>query len=600
MPIPPVANAGDDRAVDVSRDVTLTAIELSEPNQSVVWRQVGGPDVTDGARRLRGNDATFLAPGEPSTLFFEVDVTGRGGEVETDDLRIDVFEDADQTVFVDGAAGDDGNDGSRGRPFRSLRRALDFTNGSSTDIYVRTTGETYSTGDALLNSGSSIFGGYDADWIRDTDRRTAITGSGAGVRVFDSVRSVISAVAVVGPDIDGTEPSYGVVAASTGELVIEHASIVAGRSSVVSIGVSTEAVGSLIVTDSTIRGGTGGDGAHGGDAADATAVAENGATAPNDPPRPGAGGGNGGSGGAGGEDLEPGDDGELSTGGAGGESRQGGGAGAGGDGGVGGIGGDGGIDDAGGASQAAGGQPGQSGSRGLGGGGGGGGGGLILHDGGGGGGGGGGGAGGAAGQGGGGGYLSVGLRLTATDEVVLRATTIEGGVAGRGGAGGIGGRGGDGGGGGGGADGISTFVDTAGAGGGGGGGAAGGRGGSGGGGAGGRSVGIITTGSGSIEVSDSTIRGGAGGDGGPGGAGGLTGARGSGGAGQLGGGGGRGLQEDGPSGQPGAPADGGASIGWWDQGNWSRTIDRTTIEAGTPGRSAGPDGRPAAAIDTSF
>jgi len=43
----------------------------------------------------------------------------------------------------------------------------------------------------------------------------------------------------------------------------------------------------------------------------------------------------------------------------------------------------------------------------------------------------------------------------------------------------------------------------------------------------------------------------------------------------------------------------GDSIGWWDRGNWSRSIDDTTIEAGTPGRG-GPGGPPAAAIDTTF
>ena len=230
LPLPPVANAGEDLAVDVSNDVTLTAIELSEPNQSIVWRQVGGPDVTDGAGRLRGNDATFLAPGEPSTLFFEVDVTGRGGEVETDDLRIDVFEDADQTVFVDGRAW---RRRQRRLP-RTARSAACAAHSSSrtgappTSTYGPT-GETYSTGDALAQRRHQHL-----RWLRrrldprhrtpDRDHRLRAPESASSTRCD----RCISAVDVVGPAVEGTDPSYGVVAGSTGELVIEHADVPAG------------------------------------------------------------------------------------------------------------------------------------------------------------------------------------------------------------------------------------------------------------------------------------------------------------------------------------------------------------------------------------
>jgi hypothetical protein len=190
--------------------------------------------------------------------------------------------------------------------------------------------------------------------------------------------------------------------------------------------------------------------------------------------------------------------------------------------------------------------------------------------------------------------------LVDTDDVVIRASTIEGGVAGSGGSGGLGTGGGQGGGGGGGAEGVSTFVDGSGSGGGGGGGGAGGQGGAGGGGAGGRSVGLLTSDDGVIEVFDSVIRGGQGGDGGAGGAGGLPGHPGSGGDGRSGGSGASGLQQDGVVAPAGEPAAGGDSIGWWDLGGWSRTVTDTTIVAGTPGRGGGPDSRPAAALDTVF
>lgn len=599
-PLAPVANAGDDQAVDAGADVVLTANDMSEPNQAVVWRQVGGPDVTDGAGRLRGNEARFAAPESPSTLLFELSVTGRGGDVVTDDLRVDVYEDADRAVFVDGDDGDDANDGSRERPFRSLVRALDFTSGSATDVYVRTIGRAYSTGTALLDRGSSLYGGYDGDWTRDLARPTSISGTDAGIAVFDAERAVISAVDVTGPDLDSGDPSYGVVAAGVGRLEIEHATIRAGSSNGASIGLTTEAVGTLVVTDATILGGAAGDGDEGANRTTSDAVAAAGATAPADPPTPGAPGGNGGAGGEGGSGLERGDDGEGAGGGVGGEPRQDGGAGDGGAGGSGGAGGDGGTVDVDRPTQAGSGQPGAPGAVGVGGAGGGGGGGLILHDGGGGGGGGGGGLGGDPGRGGAGGHLSAGMWLVDTDDVVIRSSTIEGGAAGSGGDGGLGAAGGGGAGGGGGAEGVSTFVDSSGAGGGAGGGGAGGQGGNGGGGAGGRSAGLVTSDTGDIEVSESVIRGGQGGDGGSGGAGGFPGGAGAGGAGRSGGEGAGGLQQDGVVAATGVPAVGGDSIGWWDVGGWSRTVTDTTIVAGTPGRGGGPDGRPAAARDTIF
>ena len=67
-PEPAVANAGDDRAVSFGETVTLAALDLGDPDQSVVFRQIGGPDVTGGAGRFVGNGSAFTAPTEtPST-----------------------------------------------------------------------------------------------------------------------------------------------------------------------------------------------------------------------------------------------------------------------------------------------------------------------------------------------------------------------------------------------------------------------------------------------------------------------------------------------------------------------------------------------------
>jgi hypothetical protein len=123
-PVPAVADAGEDLAVDAGGPVMLAAIELSDHDQSVVWRQISGPDVTDGRGRLIGAEVMFVAPIYPTTLLFDVIVTGRGGDVAKDDLRIDVYEQADRALFVDGLDGTNDGDGSRELPLRDLSVAL--------------------------------------------------------------------------------------------------------------------------------------------------------------------------------------------------------------------------------------------------------------------------------------------------------------------------------------------------------------------------------------------------------------------------------------------------------------------------------------------
>ncbi len=574
--------------------MTLTAIELSEPNQSVVWRQLAGPDVTDGAGMLRGNDATFTAPDSPTGLLFRVDVTGRGGDVAIDEVRVDVFEDADESVFVHGAEGSDDGDGSRERPFRTLQRAIAFTSGSAADIYLRTFDGEYPTGDGVLEGGTSLYGGYVDDWVRNLERPTAVSGT---LLVFDSDRATVSALLVRGADAAGDDTAYGMVATGVGDLVVELSAIRAGdAASGPSVGLATQAVGRVLIVASTVEAGRAGAGRVGSDGVDAGTPGEAGASAPADPPRPGDGGGNGGAGGAGGAGLAPGERGELEAGGAGGEPGADGDPGDGGRGGSGGDGGRGGVGVATGP-RGANGLPGQAGGTGAGGGGGGGGGGLLVHDGGGAGGGGGGGLGGAAGEAGLGGHGSVGAWLVATESVVIRSSSIVGGVAGSGGTGGAATAGGAGGIGGDGALGVESFLDRAGAGGGGGGGGAGGSGGAGGGGAGGRSVGLLTDEVGSVDVSGSLISGGAGARAAPAVDRELQVARGV--PATVGSAAGEAPAPMPPL-RPGRRSSGGDSVGWWDTGDVGLTIADTTVEGGSGGDPGGDDGTPGRSIDTIF
>jgi hypothetical protein len=587
-PIAAVADAGDDRFVSADVDVALAAIDLTEPNQSVVWRQTAGPDVTDGIGRLLGAEVTFRSPGRPATLGFEMSVTGRGGDVARDELRIDVLQQAGAALFVDGAGGSDDGDGSPGRPFRSLARALDAA-GGGVDLYLRSIDAAYDTGDRTVAGGTSIFGGYDGEWVRDVDDRAVVTGAN-GIRVAGGGITILSALDIVGPDLPG--PADAVHATGLDRLIIELSQVTAGASAGDrSTALTGRSIDEVLLVESVLRAGTAGPGAPGAPGESQGEPAPDGGAATARAGGPGAGdGGRGGDGGVGpaaGEDGGPGGD-----GGDGGEPGEAGAVGGGSDGGAGGTGGDGGRGAVAGPALDPTGAPGASGQDGEaapGGWGGGGGGGLVAHDGGGGGGGGAGGTGGAGGGGGGGGHGSVGVLLVDVDRVVVRDTTIEGGAAGDGGAGGSGTAGGSGGAGGEGAEGVSTFLETAGSGGGGGGGGAGGTGAQGGGGAGGRSVGLLTADVGAVEVTGSRITGGAGGDAGDGGRGGARGADGADGNGRAGGSGGVGTEDDADPGASGALASGGDSIGWWD-GGAARSTQGSVVTGGSPGA---PDGRAA-------
>jgi hypothetical protein len=119
-------------------------------------------------------------------------------------------------------------------------------------------------------------------------------------------------------------------------------------------------------------------------------------------------------------------------------------------------------------------------------------------------------------------------------------------------------------------------------------------------------MGLLTTDVETIEVEDSTVRGGAGGAGGSGGDPGLDGGHGEDGASTFGGAGGLadGEGSDGgpaSSAAPGAGAAGGASVGWVRTGPGSLIGEESSFEAGIPGpggigQPSGADGAAVAIV----
>lgn len=547
---PPVAEAGARIAGAIASAITLDGRGSSDPdgdNLEFTWTQILGPDVTGGASTLTGPQPQFTAPAGVETLAFSLVVTDGEEFSAPDTVIVDVLEDPSAAYYVDRERGSDATgDGSRNLPFASIGGALTALTAAGEDLYVRTStlGVYDETGATLqIPAGTSVYGGYDGDWIRDYRfRKTRVLTRHDGFR-FDQVNqdAWLSGFDLLTLDSPSSSADvYGVRAVGDGSasFFLEHNVISTGD---VGPGVSVpgSAYGALLVQLATARVltnqitvGAGGQGSDGNNGLNGS----NGDNGNNSSSTGGSGGpgGDGGEGGGGGTRVnENGSSGSSGTsvsqplggtalggggggGGPTGGSRNGGSGGTG-DGGGRGVpgarGGGTGVPATFGFSPAHGARGGRGGHGAGGGGGGGGEADGLGRNGSRGGSGGEGGQGGEGGEGGRGGGASIGLWLASITNPELLGNTVQSGAGGGGGAGGFGGGGGSGGSGGGG----NSTNGNAGRGGSGGRGGAGGIGGTGGGGGGGPSFGVIFAAGLAPTLSNNVIASGLGGDAGSGG-----------------------------------------------------------------------------------
>ena len=625
-PINAIADAGPDIRVGFGGSVTLEARSLPTGvgDDRVRWIQTSGPDVTSGAGSFGGRAVSFTVPSAVLTITFDLEVSGTGDPV-TDQVVIRIFEDPKAVVFVDGKLGSDTGDGTRRNPYRTLRRAAAAA--VDADIYLRSVG-TYDETSAPLTiaTTTSLYGGYDENWLRDVSSRTAILLSSRGLTVKGAGTGTLSALDLVGATAPAGSNAHALRVLDADVVTVADSRIVSGDAGVgdpashggASIGVVARDVGELNIVRTTVNSGRAGDGGVAFDPPEqeVSSTAGDGTSAQNRTPgvagsgattgeRSAVEGGSGGAGGDGGTNndgapggLSPGA-GVAATGGT--LDDRDGGVGSGGSGGPGGAGGDGGVGllDIGERVIRLAGAPGASagdGASGLGGNGGGGGYGPLLVRGGGGGGGGGGAVGGNAGIGGAGGGSSIGVAAHRVGVLRLTESVVAAGAGGGGAIGGLGqvptGTGGDGGSGElGSCVAIVCNASAGGEGGGGGGGGAGGQGGQGGGGGGGASIGVFTEQVGSIEIQSSTIRAGAGGLGSSGGTPGRDGAEGTPGTGTAGGTGA--MLGEARTQIAGVGAAGGPSYAWYLADATSEVVEGSTLEPG-PGGNGGSGSAPGA------
>jgi hypothetical protein len=189
-----IAEAGP--ALDVARN-TATALDgsgSSDPDGDKLtyrWTQVSGPDVTGGAGFLTGVSPAFTAPLDVSTLFFDLTVNDGNGDSAADRVQVNVLEHTGPSFYVDGDMGNDTTgDGSRGNPFATISKAINSIPGPNHDIYVRTRAGSASYLESgatlMLPNGSSLYGGYGDDWVRDVNgNRTRLNGNRQAVHFID-------------------------------------------------------------------------------------------------------------------------------------------------------------------------------------------------------------------------------------------------------------------------------------------------------------------------------------------------------------------------------------------------------------------------------
>lgn len=568
----PKAVAGVD--IDTSKTfmVNLDASASSDDDGDAltyIWTQTRGPDVTGGSGTLTGKNPAFAAPDTVDTLMFDLVVNDGTDDSPADSIAVNVFEDINVTYFVDGDNGDDTTGtGSRDNPFATLAKATSALTTNAEDIYVKTraAAAVYDETAADLNipAGTSLYGGYDDNWVRDVEaNKTPVNSNHRGVQFFSvTLDAWFSGFDLMTSDSpDATDDVFGVfgngnnsAALYVHDNIISNGNVEAGEdiSPGSNYGIALRNLVLAQINDNLITAGLGGDGIVGtrGNPGDDGDNGQNGnRTGGNRAPGGNTGlGGNGGAGGTRGGGIN-GNGGGGGTGGAGSAplagSVSGGSGGAGGSGNIadggsaGGLGNTGGRGNPGNAGNGAGGltsslfftSNGSGGIRGGHGSGGGGGGGGEANNigvvGGGGGGGGEGGEGGFGGSGGRGGGASIGIWLHNIVTSDISQNTINSGSGGLGATGGSGGFGGSGGSGGSGAAGDDQGLLGRGGGGAGGRtGGSGGTGGTGGAGGGGPSYGVIFAASMAPTLTGNTITSG---DGGVGGNGGLRGNGGDGG-----------------------------------------------------------------------
>jgi hypothetical protein len=200
----PIAEAGATRAVSRGASVTLNGAGSSDPNGgslTYAWTQVAGPAIGN----LTGVQPTFTAPGEITTIVYDLVVSNGTVSSDPDRVVIIIAEDGSQAFFVS-PAGNDGDPGTPDAPKATIQAAINAAAPTQGDVYAA--GGLY-PGSIQLADGVSLYGGFEADsWIRDPAiAESIIDGGNYAVQGVDVNQLIIEGFTIRSADAAGGSQS---------------------------------------------------------------------------------------------------------------------------------------------------------------------------------------------------------------------------------------------------------------------------------------------------------------------------------------------------------------------------------------------------------
>ena len=290
-------DAGSDRLVNTGETLTLVARPANYLDSSLLqyeWKQTSGIPVGPLPNTPR---IIIEAPDEVTDLAFQVSVTDpeQNNQAATDHVSLLVVRDDAAAVFVDLDRGDDFDNTGRSpeSPLATIERALSTRFGGA-DVYLSMpdSGNPYTLNQTIeLTSRTSLFGGFDKDWVRDPLSGTPpnpptpiVVNRARAIDVRDFSTIWISRISVTAnAPTDGEEHSYAIYARNGAKLILDRVNAKGSDlttdyvinsvdgdpfESASSHGVFAFNLDELKITESKIQAGNGLDGPRGAHGAD--------------------------------------------------------------------------------------------------------------------------------------------------------------------------------------------------------------------------------------------------------------------------------------------------------------------------------------------
>ena len=148
----------DSTELDLEEELDLEIAEEvdAEPQEIIVQVDQHLPD----EQEIEEVSCDPLAEDKPDPLFVDSNCDGIDGDL-------------DHAIFV-ASYGYDENEGTRGKPLRSLQAAIDMAATQGKDVYVN---DGLYEGNISLVEGVGIYGGYGFNWVRSTKDRAILVGT---------------------------------------------------------------------------------------------------------------------------------------------------------------------------------------------------------------------------------------------------------------------------------------------------------------------------------------------------------------------------------------------------------------------------------------